>query len=69
MSNQHWRLIGLLFRILIIVPYILGVVWLVEEDVTDYRLALIMGVATPSVMMLLSKISLLEGDSPKEEKE
>ena len=65
MQGQNWRLIGLLLRILIITPYILGVVWLVNSGITDHRLALIMGIATPSVMMLLAKINRLEEDTDK----
>ena len=65
MKDQNWRLVGFLLRVLVIVPYILGVVWLVNGGITDHRLALIMGIATPSVMMLLAKVNRLEGDGDK----
>lgn len=62
MDQQTWRLVGLLLRVVVVVPYIIGVIVLVNEGVTDHRLALIMGVATPAMTMLLGRIGKIEGD-------
>ena len=57
----HIMLFGILLRVGIYVPYVLGVVYLVNIGVTDHRLAIIMGVATPSVAALEAAIRRFEG--------
>ena len=62
MQPAHVMLIGVLLRVAIYVPYVLGIVYLVQLGVTDHRLAIIMGVAAPSMAALEAAIRRFESN-------